>query len=265
MITCKELAQEVKDEVRQAVATLTTKPSLAIISVGDDPASEAYVRGKIKDCEEVGIIHNHIRLSADCTDISVINAVKDCNKTCDAIIVQLPLPDHLNADVIMSFINKYKDVDGLTPDTQYTPCTALGVFEWMKCNMELQGKHVVIINRSKLVGRPLAKLLIDADATVTMCHSKTTDLDDYTLMADVVVTAVGKPGFIDYCNVSDKSVVVDVGISRIDGKLYGDYRHTLFDKLYRIQATPVPGGVGLLTRAYLMKNVLTAYLNQRGE
>ena len=266
MMTCKELAAQVKDKVKDTLNVSPYfheyRPTLAIVSVGEDPASEAYVRGKKKDCIEVGVRYVHTNLASNCTQSELNEAVKHVNKEYNAVIVQLPLPKHLDASEALSYIDPWKDVDGLLEGSSFTPCTALGVFEFLKANTELQGKHVVIINRSHLVGRPLAKLLLDADATVTICHSKTTHIRDCTKQADIVVTAVGIPDFLDYSYVKQDAIVVDVGITKQAGKLWGDYTHTSFDDNLNITVTPVPGGVGLLTRAYLMQNVLQAARRQ---
>lgn len=257
MTTCKELAKQVKDNIKKQVSEAAVKPSLAIITVGNDPASAAYVKGKIKDCEEVGIVPMHIQLPEDVTQATLESRITEAHLA-TGIILQLPVPKHLNAATAIACINPAKDVDGLTAASPFTTCTARGVFEWLKLNTSLEGKHAVIINRSQLVGRPLAKLLLDADATVTICHSKTTSLlTMYTRWADIVVTAVGKPNFLRADLYKPGAIIVDVGINRVNGKLQGDVDHGywLEDKL----VTPVPGGVGLLTRAYLLQNVMEAY------
>lgn len=262
-ITCKELAQEVKDNVRLKISGTGFVPRFLIVSVGDDPASASYVRGKIRDCEEVGIKVFHLKLDADCTQENLEYVLTTYGYETDAVILQLPLPKHLDADRAIECIPLEKDVDGLRLGSYYKPCTALGIYELLKRNVDLQGKHAVIINRSKLVGRPLAKLLLDADATVTVCHSKTRDIAMHTLSADIVVTAVGQPNFLDWNDVMSGAIVVDVGINRVDGKLCGDYSPTYDEDLYNIEYTPVPGGVGLLTRAYLMQNVMDACMRAR--
>lgn len=260
-ITCKELAQQVKNEVKQKIAELDISPRLAILSVGEDPASMTYVKGKLKDCVEVGIEAMHYKLPEDCTQERLEDLIQAAHSNGSAIIIQLPVPQQIDVDKALRLIDQEADVDGLKPDSKHVPCTALGVFEWLKHNTELQGKSVVIINRSKLVGRPLAKLLLDADATVTICHSKTEALSFYTFFADIVVTAVGKPKLLNSTMVKNGAIVVDVGISRDEnGKMCGDYLHSDVDEYRNVTVTPVPGGVGLLTRAYLLKNVLDAYL-----
>lgn len=262
MVTCKELAQQIKDSVKRFVSRLNTVPTLAIITVGADEASAAYVRGKLKDCEEVGIRPVHIVLPEETTQGELNSAIVQAHEY-TGIIVQLPLPKHLNADQAIGLISPEKDVDGLTEGTMFTPCTANGVFHWLKRNTKLKGKHAVIINRSKLVGRPLAKLLLDAHCTVSVCHSNTAYWTLQSLLddADIVVCAVGKPNFLNLSDLKPGCIVADVGINRVNGKLVGDtYNDHGFvnprgsDRL----VSPVPGGIGLLTRACLMYNVLKA-------
>lgn len=263
MITCKELAADIKKTIKESIARCAFKPTLDIVTIGDDPASASYVRGKIKDCEEVGIKANHITLPADVTQEGLNCAMDLCGG--DGVILQLPLPKHLDADEALKYILNNQDVDGLKPASPYVPCTAMGIEHWLMSNYTLEGKHVVIINRSNLVGKPLAKLLIEHDATVTMCHSKTRDIWMHLQQADIVVTAVGQPNFINYSDVSPNTVVVDVGINRVNGKLCGDWQPTEMDKRDNITVTPVPGGVGLLTRVALLSNVREAHLNRWGE
>lgn len=260
MKTCKELAQQLKDSVKRGVESLSEQPSLAIITVGADEASAAYVRGKLKDCEEVGIRPVHIVLPEETTQGELLSAVTQAHEH-TGIIVQLPLPKHLNADQAIGLISPEKDVDGLTRESMFTPCTANGVYHWLKANTDLKGKHAVIINRSKLVGRPLAKLLLDADCTVSVCHSATQPwvLEDLLEGADIVVCAVGKPHFLNVADLKPGCIVADVGINRVNGKLVGDTYsdHGWLTSTSRM-VSPVPGGIGLLTRAFLMYNVFKA-------
>lgn len=268
MVTCKDLAQQIKDSVKHFVGRLEEQPSLAIISVGSDEASAAYVRGKLKDCEEVGIRPVHIALPEETTQGELSAAIMRAHEH-TAIIVQLPLPPHLNADHAISLISPEKDVDGLTRESTFIPCTAHGIYQWLKRNTKLKGKHAVIINRSKLVGLPLAKLLLDADCTVTVCHSKSEPWSLHQLIedADIVVCAVGQPRFLNINDLKPGCIVADVGINRVDGKLVGD---TYCDPRFEHPGgssklvSPVPGGIGLLTRACLMFNVLKAAANSEG-
>lgn len=259
MISCKEYAQAVKNSVKNTIIREHLLPTLAIVSVGDDPASAAYVKGKLKDCAEVGIVSNHIKLNADISQKDLEHCLSCLDE--DGVILQLPLPKHLNADKALKYIYHCQDVDGLTEHSSYTPCTARGIHEWLKANTELEGKHVVIINRSNLVGKPLAKLLTDSDATVTLCHSKTRDLPLHLASADIVVTAVGKPHFINADMCKSDVIIVDVGINRVDGHLVGDVDPSTCTHMMTV--TPVPGGVGLLTRAFLMQNVVDACIDRR--
>lgn len=256
MLTCKELAQSIKDKVKKEVAEMDRQPSLAIVTVGNDPASAAYVKGKIKDCQEVGIAPLHITLGADATQAELEAAITEAH-CADGIILQLPVPGHLNAQRALECIDPSKDVDGLSAHSPFTPCTAQGIYWWLLGQTILKGKHVVIINRSQLVGRPLAKLLLDANATVTVCHSHTRNLiTDHVGHADIIVVGVGKPEFLNTYYVKSDAIVVDVGINRVDGRLVGDVGprvRSVTDKV-----TPVPGGVGLLTRACLLHNVIEA-------
>lgn len=262
-LACKELAQEVLRDVKRQVQAATSAPTLVIVSVGEDPASAVYVRGKIKDCHEVGIEPRHIQLPSYTTQDELDKALDDLHGKATGVILQLPLPDHLDADEAIMHIRPEADVDGLRPGSKFTPCTARGIYEWLKRVTDLDGKNVLIINRSKLVGRPLAKLLLDANATVTVAHSHTPRTERWWLTklhANVVVTAVGKPGFLKLSDCDDDAIIVDVGLSRdADGKLCGDVdRSECYPSTYQL-VTPVPGGVGLLTRAYLLQNVMDAF------
>ena len=260
MLTCKELAQSIKDNVKKQVAEMDRQPSLAIITVGNDPASASYVKGKIRDCVEVGIAPLHICLHEETTQAELEATIVDAH-CADGIILQLPIPKHLNAQRALECIDPAKDVDGLGAHSPYTPCTAQGIYWWLLGQTILKGKHVVIINRSQLVGRPLAKLLLDADMTVTMCHSHTEDLfTKHVPSADVVVVGVGKPGFLNPYFCKPGAIIVDVGINNVNGKLFGDVGPNICNR--DVTVTPVPGGVGLLTRACLMHNVIEAHKAQ---
>lgn len=260
MMTCKELAQSVKDSIKAQVSGMAAKPLLAIVSVGHDAASAAYVKGTIKDCEEVGIVAAHIQLPENVSQAELEGRIIGVH-VASGIILQPPIPKHLSAAAAIAYIDPAKDVDGLGAASPFTPCTARGIFEWLKQATSLEGKNVLIINRSQLVGRPLAKLLLDANATVTVCHSYTKYLHQLLWPhPDIVVTAVGKPWFLRADMCKPDTIIVDVGISRVNGKLHGDVCHDFYlgDKI----VTPVPGGVGLLTRAYLLQNVLEAHMKE---
>lgn len=249
MIDCKSMANEILDSI-------TGHGCLAVISVGNDPASQSYIKGKKKDCERVGFEFLHFHYEEDVTFDELLHIINVLNNddTVTGIIIQLPLPKHLDADLLCQSIAPEKDVDGFRPDSPFKPCTPEGIVHILEHVMgDLTGKHAVIIGRGKLVGKPLMQMLLDKNMTVSVCHSKTTyyDIESLSVDADAIIVAVGKPQYFcfDFC--STDYVVVDCGIHRLpDGKLCGDVRSA--DTEYR---TPVPGGVGLLTRAMLMKHV----------
>ena len=262
MLSCKEYAAQKKEQMKKMVESSTQKPVLSIIQVGDNPASNSYVKGKIRDCEEVGIVARHIHMAETISqeELNELIQKETSDETCTGCIVQLPLPKHLDENAILDYIPKAKDVDGFRPSSPFIPCTPLGVLLYLKeCGIELEGKHCVVIGRSNIVGKPMAQLFLRENATVTICHSKTKNLQEITKLADVIVVAVGKRNVLNGDMVKDGAVVVDVGINRNDeGKLCGDCDYdSLVDKCSLI--TPVPGGVGLLTRVTLLDNVLLAH------
>lgn len=264
-IDCEKYAQEILDEVK----AIPNKGKLVIITVGDDPASQVYVRGKIKDCEYCEIPVEHVKI-ADTADshTKLINTI--CRKNNDmevaGIILQLPLPESLkrHESYYCDLIAPIKDVDGLNPNSRYQPCTPKGIMHILKKELgrdELSELTALIIGRSNLVGKPLAKMLTDADCTVTLAHSKTHPLNlrEYMKTADIVVSAVGQAKEFNLADCWMADVVVDVGINRDNqGKLCGDF--TGFRKFggCGTKVTPVPKGVGLMTRAMLMQNVAEA-------
>jgi methylenetetrahydrofolate dehydrogenase (NADP+)/methenyltetrahydrofolate cyclohydrolase len=274
----RALAEKLKREVAARVRVMKergVKPTLATILVGDDPSSRMYVEGKSQDCSEVGIHFRLYKLPSGVTEQELMDLVDGLNNDegVHGIIVQLPLPKGINRKKVIAAINPRKDVDGLHPynvgklwlgaydfNNDLLPCTPKGIVKLLdRYHIQLEGKLAVIINRSDLVGKPLAKLLLDRNATVLICHSKTKDLKKHTRAADVLVTAVGRrPEFaVDGEMVKEGSVVVDVGMNRIGGKLLGDVDFDLVKKKAS-HITPVPGGVGPMTRAMLLQNVLIA-------
>lgn len=274
IIDGKILAAKIKEEIREYVKGLKIKPGLAVIQVGDDPASKVYVGGKEKDAQEVGFLSEIHRLAADTTQETVLALVKKLNerKEINGILVQLPLPEHLNEEIITNTIDPLKDVDGFTYNSAgrlltgskcLTACTPSGCIEMIKSvGCEIKGKNAVVIGRSNIVGKPMAILLLQENATVTICHSRTVDLPSITSKADILVAAIGKPKFVKADMVKQGAVVIDVGMNRDEnGKLCGDVDfENVKDKVSFI--TPVPGGVGLMTRAMLMKNTIEAYKMQ---
>ena len=249
----KEYVKEEKAKIKEAIDRKRYQPKLLIMQVGDNEASNRYVRNKMRDCAEVGIFAE-TRKFPDVFNFSFLgltSAIVDKQDDYDGVMVQLPLPGYDPAQVnhVLNAIDPDKDVDGLGKHTDITPCTARGIMDYLHyCEYDFTGKHVVVIGRSELVGRPLAKLLIDADATVTLCHSKTKNLFDYISGADLIICAVGKANFLNCYPIH--CPVVDVGTNFVDGKLVGDCFNT-----ENREVTPVPGGVGLLTRLALLKNI----------
>lgn len=270
----KSLSAKVKDELKGNVNSYFQTPILAVVTIGDDAASEVYVKNKKKACEYVGMSFIHLDYASCVKEEVVIKKIKQLNKdkSINGIIVQLPIPDNFNVSKIINTIDPSKDVDGLT-NTQagkliknekcLIPCTPKGIMEIFKeYKIDLEGKHVVIVGRSNLVGKPLMLECLNKNATVTMCHSKTKDLKKYTKDADILVVAVGKKYLIDKTMVKKDSVIIDVGINRIDGKLYGDVNPNVEEVCGYL--TPVPGGVGPMTVSMLLKNTFEAYKNQNG-
>lgn len=266
IIDCKSIAKAWKDEIKKQ----NLPARLCVIQAGDDPASEAYIRGKKKDCEEVGFecIHKHIPAY---TAVQVFNEIIDAlleielDETIHGVIVQLPLPFGLTFDDIKSYVPIEKDVDGFLNYSFFDPCTPGGIMTLLKdIGVDVAGKHCVIIGRSDIVGKPLARMMTEANATVTLCHSKTTQetLKFELSAADIVVSATGHYGAITTRMCKKNSIIIDVGVNRNEEHLCGDVEIYEDDE---VNITPVPGGVGLLTRAMLMRNVAKAYKIQNGD
>lgn len=271
----KALAAEIKQALRKRCAALSRPPRLAVVLVGDDPASAVYVRNKEQDCDQCGISCADHRLPADTSQQELLALVAELNrdKTVDGILVQLPLPAHLDAGQVLRAIDPEKDVDAFHPENvgrlhlgqpRYLPCTPAGIMALLKkYGIDPAGKHCVVVGRSNIVGRPMAALLLQADATVTVCHSRTPDLHEQCLRADILVSAAGRRGLITADMVKEGAVVVDVAMNRApDGKLCGDVDYAaVAEKAGYI--TPVPGGVGPMTRAMLMENTYRAALGRQ--
>jgi methylenetetrahydrofolate dehydrogenase (NADP+)/methenyltetrahydrofolate cyclohydrolase len=259
----KEYVLNRKQELKKEVDTLPIKPHLVIIQVNDDEASNSYIRGKLKDSAEIGVRATLIKLSPSITEEELITIINKQNndKDVNGLIVQMPLPKQINEQRIKLAVSPNKDVDGFHPLSTLSPCTPKGIITYLKAvGFNFVGKNAVVIGRSNIVGRPMAKLLINESANVTVLHSKTSrsDMDFYIKHADLIVVAVGHKSFLDNSREYRKdAIIVDVGINRIDGKLYGDAEANLPVKLQ----TPVPGGVGLLTRITLIENLLEVYKN----
>ena len=270
IIDGKAIAAKVREEVRREVETMDRRPGLATILVGDDPASAVYVRMKREDSAEVGIESFHHEPGADVSPDELAELIRglDADERVDGILLQLPLPDHLNQDEFIGLIDPGKDVDGLTTanagllihsrEEALVPCTPSGVMRLLEeTQVELSGARAVVVGRSILVGKPMAQLLLAANATVTHCHSRTRDLAGVCREADVLVAAVGSPGLVTGDMVGDAAVVIDVGTNRTEDGLVGDVDFEAARE--RASAiTPVPGGVGPMTRAMLLVNTLKA-------
>lgn len=273
IIDGKKVSAEVKARVAAEVAALKEKgvtPGLAVIIVGDDSASQVYVRNKEKACAETGMYSEKYALPAETTQEELLNLVKELNgkKEISGILCQLPLPSHLNSDIVINAIDPIKDVDAFHPvnvgkimigDYAFLPCTPAGVMELIKsAGVDPEGKNCVVVGRSNIVGKPMAMLLLHKNATVTICHSKTVNLAEITKQADILVAAVGRAKFITGDMIKPGAVIIDVGMNRDEnGKLCGDVDFESAEKTAGA-ITPVPGGVGPMTIAMLMENTLTA-------
>lgn len=274
IIDGKELSMQIKEEVKKDVENLRKEykksPSLATILVGNDPASEIYINLKDKACKEVGINPIIYRFTSTITEEQLLKKIFELNRSNDinGILVQMPLPSNINTQKVMESIDHIKDVDGFSPinsgklmngDETLVPCTPKGViYSLEKYGVKFEGKDVVIINHSPVVGKPLAMMLLSRNATVTVCHVFTKDLKEHTLKADILISAVGKPNLIIKDMVKENAVVVDVGISRINNKIFGDVDFENVSKKASL-ITPVPGGVGPMTVAMLLKNTVEAF------
>lgn len=273
-VTSATVRERIKEEVSDFVLKSGKTPGLAVVIVGENPASQVYVRNKHKACGQVGIYSEVYELPENTTEEELLMLVDKLNsdEKINGILVQLPLPKHLNEEKVLLRINPQKDVDAFHPENvgkimignfSFVPCTPAGVMELLKhYNIEIAGKHCVIIGRSNIVGKPQAMLMLKENATVTVCHSRTQNLSDITKQADILVAAVGKANFVTADMVKDNAVVIDVGINRMDdGKLCGDVNFAeVSPKASYI--TPVPGGVGPMTISMLLQNTLTAAKEQ---
>ena len=272
LIDGRAVAKAFKEEIAQRTQAMIAQgvtPHLAVVLVGEDPASQVYVRNKENGCIKAGIRSTVIRLEEDCTQQELEETVKRLNAdaSVDGILVQLPLPKHLNEASVLRLIDPDKDVDGfhamnsgrlMNGQPGFVPCTPLGVMKLLEAyGIDPAGKHAVVIGRSNIVGKPMAMLLLRANATVTICHSRTQNLADITRQADILVAAVGRANFVTADMVKPGAAVIDVGINREDGKIVGDVD---FDAVSGVAGyiTPVPGGVGQMTIAMLLANTLDA-------
>jgi methylenetetrahydrofolate dehydrogenase (NADP+)/methenyltetrahydrofolate cyclohydrolase len=299
ILSGKQVAESIKQQIANEVKSLNYQPCLIVVRVGEDEASKVYVANKVKTSQELGFKSEHIHFSEDTTQTELLETIDELNKRADVdgILVQLPLPKHIDEKIVLNAILPEKDVDGFNPinvgklsigEKSLIPCTPAGVIEILKFyNIETKGKNAVIVGRSNIVGKPMAMLLLQADATVTICHSRTQNLAEITSKADILIAAIGRAGFIKAEHIKENAVVIDVGINSISDKesvnelfneadlekrinaiekrgftLIGDVnQRDAFNKAGKF--TPVPGGVGLLTIAMLMKNTLEALKMRR--
>jgi len=277
IIDGKQLAKKVREELKLECAELKEKginPKLAVIMVGNNPASKVYVKNKSKACDEIGISYEEYLLEEDTKQEELMETIKKLNENeeINGILLQSPIPNHLNINAAFKAISYSKDVDGFTPSSvgklsigeeTFISCTPYGVMKMFEeYNIDLNGKNVVILGRSNIVGKPLVQCCLNKNATVTVCHSKTKDLEEYTKRADIVIAAIGKAKFVTKDMVKQGAVVIDVGINRTEeGKLVGDVD---FEEVEKVAShiTPVPGGVGPMTIAMLMGNVIKATKEQ---
>ncbi len=292
----KKFSKKILEEIKEKCERENLKPGLAVILVGDDPASSVYVRMKEKKCKELGFISKGYKLDSETTEKELSSLIKQLNNDpeIDGILLQLPLPSHLDSKKMLELISPEKDVDGFHPlnagrlftgQSAFIPCTPRGIVELLKeYSIELEGKNVVIIGRSNIVGKPLAILMLNENSTVTICHSRTKNLSEVCSKADILVAAIGRPYFVSGDFVKEGAVVVDVGVNRVDSvelgeKLFGKGSEKVekikekgyvlvgdvnFEQAYSKASyiTPVPGGVGPLTIAMLMKNTLESHLKR---
>ncbi len=273
IIDGREVASKIKEEIKNEISLLSNKLTLCVVQVGDDEASNIYIKQKEKLANELGINFIHKKYNDISEELLEEEIIKlNENKYITGIIIQLPIPDKYNTNKLINLIDPNKDVDGLTDynkvklynnEEGIIPCTPLGILELLNhYNIDVKGENIVIIGRSLLVSKPLFNLLLNKDATVTMCHSKTINLSSITKNADILISATGKPHLVTEDMIKDNAVIIDVGISRIDGKLCGDVDFENVSKKASY-ITPVPGGVGPMTVIMLMKNILNAYKKQK--
>lgn len=269
IVSCKDYVEIKKKELKEEIRHFNRKPALAVIQIDNDQASNSYIKGKQKDCDEIGIEMRHVNIYSNVAGQKEVECIiKDIAKSdADGIIIQLPIPDKYDLDRLQHLIPPEKDVDGFRRDSCFKPCTPKGIIDWMEYNnFEFKGKDCCVLGRSKIVGLPLTNMLIEKGATVTCCNSTTPSTEYYTRNADYVFSAIGIPHYFDFSDFFEYcELIVDIGINRIkDNKLCGDINCCSFEEyLSGTYVTPVPGGVGLLTRTSLMQNVVDAYKIQK--
>lgn len=270
-----KLRNEIQLEAEQLIKKYNKQPHLVVILIGENPASQSYVRSKERACIKAGFISTVIKREDTISEEELVDIIEQLNQdaTVHGILLQLPIPKHINEDRVINLINPLKDVDGFVNENiaklnkgqeASVPCTPLGITKILEeYNIDPQGKHCVIIGRSQIVGKPMAALMLKRNATVTICHSKTKDIPSIARQADILIVAIGRPNMIDSSYIKPGAVVIDVGINRLDDHLTGD---VLFDDVAKVAGyiTPVPGGVGPMTIACLLDNTLACYKHIEG-
>jgi methylenetetrahydrofolate dehydrogenase (NADP+)/methenyltetrahydrofolate cyclohydrolase len=270
-----KLRQNIKVETSKLVDKYNKQPHLVVILVGENPASQSYVRSKERACIKAGLKSTVVRKEATIKESELIDLIENLNddKSVHGILLQLPIPKHINEDKVINLINPLKDVDGFCNEnvarlnkgqSALVPCTPLGITKILEeYNIDPTGKHCVIIGRSQIVGKPMFSLMLKRNSTVTICHSKTKHIREITKQADILIVAIGRANMVDASYVKPSAVVIDVGINRVDGKLTGDVN---FEEVKDIAGyiTPVPGGVGPMTIACLLDNTLTCFKKIEG-
>ena len=273
VIDCHEIRGQILTEAKKQIEILPTKPKLTIVTIGDDDASKVYVRNKIKTAASLGIEVKHVQLNGEIKQEEAERIIIEESIETDAIMLQLPIPKHLDEKILINLIPQEKDVDGLTDLNMgmlvnghpyaIVPATAMGVYQIISRVLEtgdLTGVDVTVVNRSQLIGKPLQALLTNHNATVTLCHSRTDNLQNHTSRSHVVVTGIGKSKYFDSYYFSDYQMLIDCGINRDEnGKLCGDIDTDEVQEVHKVHITPVPGGVGILTTACLMLSVIQCY------
>ena len=271
----KELARKIRIELKEKISGSSEKPGLAVVLVGEDPSSKLYVNMKERDCKKIGILSKKIKLEEDTTQERLLEIIRDLNDddAIHGILVQLPLPSHIDESVIIDSISAQKDVDGFHPLNLgkmlqgrdcFLPATPAGIIDLLKeNNIVMEGKDIAVVGRSNIVGKPVASLLTGENGTVTVCHSRTKNIETILQRSDIIIMAIGRPNFLKGDMIKENVVIVDVGTTYVDDKLYGDVD---FESVKEKAAwiSPVPGGVGPMTRAALLKNTYKAFL-KKGE
>ncbi len=268
------VSNQIKEKLKEEINKLNIKPKVIDIQIGYNESSEVYIKSKEKACNEIGITFECRRFDETVEENVIVEEIKKINndKTVNAILIQAPIPSKYNTKTLIDTINPDKDIDGLTTTNigrlvndspSFVPCTPLGIMELLKYyNINVEGKNVVIVGRSFLVGMPLFHLMLKSNATVTICHSKTKNLEEQTKKADILIVSVGKKHLVNFDMVKEGSIVIDVGITKENGRIYGDVD---FENVKEIanHITPVPGGVGPMTVAMFLSNIVKSYKNQQ--